>query len=521
MTFHSAVRCCILLPMLASLASCGGGGGGGGNGGGGTTPPITYQPGVFPPSGNFAGRCVTPRSGTSDRAGSRTEENHWLRSWTNELYLWYSEVPDLNPASYSTLAYFDLLKTSATTPSGADKDQFHFTYDTEVWEELSQGGIEAGYGAEFALLAVTPPRKAIVAFTEPGTTGASQLARGDEILTVDGADFVNGNTQAIVDTLNAGMFPSGAGQSHTFTVRNLAGVTRTVTMTTAAITKTPVPIVTTFNTTAGVVGYLQFNDHIATAESQLVTAINTLDSQNVVDLILDVRYNGGGYLDIASELAYMIGDRTLTSGETFERIEFNDKYPNTNPVTGQALTPTPFYGVTRGFGTLPAGTALPSLDLARVFVITGPGTCSASESIINGLRGVGVQVIQIGSQTCGKPYGFYAFDNCGTTYFSIQFRGENAAGFGDYADGFSPNNQPAPRGEVLPGCSVHDDFNNPLGNAAEARIAAALSYAAGNACPGATGFKPRPLVAKQTIAVDGFDGAVRKPLWREMRILTD
>ena len=56
-------------------------------------------------------------------------------------------------------------------------------------------------------------------------------------------------------------------------------------------------------------------------------------------------------------------------------------------------------------------------------------TCSASEAIINGLRGVNVQVIQIGSITCGKPYGFYSQDNCGTTYFSIQFKGVNAAGF--------------------------------------------------------------------------------------------
>ena len=57
---------------------------------------------------------------------------------------------------------------------------------------------------------------------------------------------------------------------------------------------------------------------------------------------------------------------------------------------------------------------------------------------MNGLRGVGVEVIQIGSTTCGKPYGFYPTDNCGTTYFTIQFKGVNDAGFGDYSDGFSP-----------------------------------------------------------------------------------
>ena len=61
-------------------------------------------------------------------------------------------------------------------------------------------------------------------------------------------------------------------------------------------------------------------------------------------------------------------------------------------------------------------------------MLTGDNTCSASESIINSLRGIGVEVIQIGLTTCGKPYGFYPQDNCGTTYFSIEFKGVNAQG---------------------------------------------------------------------------------------------
>ncbi len=94
-----------------------------------------------------------------------------------------------------------------------------------------------------------------------------------------------------------------------------------------------------------------------------------------------------------------------------------------------------------------------------MFVLTGNGTCSASEAIINGLRGVDVQVIQIGATTCGKPYGFYPQDNCGTTYFSIEFKGVNAKGFGDCADGFSPAT-PARLPAQLPGCSVADDFTH-------------------------------------------------------------
>jgi len=514
-----------LLPLIGALAACGGGGGvtssgaAASGGGGGTT--TTWQAGVFQPSANFDAMCKNPRSGTSDRQGTSTDENNWLRSWTNELYLWYSEVNDVDPSLYATADYFDLLKTNAVTASGAPKDKFHFTYTTADWQALSQGGTEAGYGAEFAVLAPRPPRNIVVAFTDPNTPAATKLARGDAILQVDGVDAVNGNTQAIVDTLNAGLFPSNLGESHSFLVQNTAGQTRTVTMSSQTITHSPVPIVTTFATNSGSVGYIQFNDHVATAETPFINAINTLKGQNVTDLILDIRYNGGGYLDLASEVAYMIGNTTLTNGRTFEKTVFNDKNPSRDPVTGEALTPTPFWTKTQGFtGGAPAGQTLPSLNLNNLYVITGPGTCSASESIINSLRGVNVNVYIIGSTTCGKPYGFYPQDNCGTTYFSIEFRGENAANFGDYSDGFSPANQPAPAGTPVPGCSVADDFTHALGTAAEGRIAAALAFRASNnqSCPTPSG-SSLPRVAKNSLSPADLGLAVSKPAARSNRIL--
>jgi hypothetical protein len=107
-------------------------------------------------------------------------------------------------------------------------------------------------------------------------------------------------------------------------------------------------------------------------------------------------------------------------------------------------------------------------------VLTGGSTCSASEAIINSLQGVNVQVIQIGSTTCGKPYGFYPADNCAVTYFSIQFQGVNAKNFGDYPDGFTPQNTVATEGVLVPGCSVADDFTHTLGDPAEGRLGAEL-----------------------------------------------
>ncbi len=474
--------------VALALAACGGGGS--------TQMAPAWQSGVFQPATNFADKCAMPRSGTDpitsapypDRAGSVLDENNWLRSWNNDLYLWYSEVVDQDPANFATaLDYFDVLTTTATTPSGAPKDKFHFTYDTATWEALSLTGSQAGYGVQWIITSKpkTLPRSLLVAYTEPNspaTVVSVNLQRGEAVIEVDGVSLPNANTQADIDILNAGLFPTAAGQLHTFLIQALGGATRTISMTSADIVTASVQNTRTIATASGTVGYLLFNDHLATAELALYNAFTILQAANVTDLVIDIRYNGGGYLDIASELSYMVAGASRTSGKTFELTQFNSKHPTIDPVNNEAITPTPFHAVSQGFAPgLGAGQPLPTLNLARVYVLTGPDTCSASEAVINGLRGVGVDVIQIGSTTCGKPYGFYPTDNCGTTYFSIQFRGVNDLNFGDYTDGFSPLNTVGvpggtPVGVLLQGCSVADDFTHQLGDPAEARLAEALAY---------------------------------------------
>jgi hypothetical protein len=262
-----------------------------------------------------------------------------------------------------------------------------------------------------------------------------------------------------------------------------------------AVTKTPVQNVRTLAAPNHMVGYLLFNDHIATSEQLLINAINQL--AGVTDLVLDLRYNGGGFLDIASELAFMIAGPGPTGGKTFERLNFNDKNPF--GVTPAQAT-TPFHAVSQGFSG-PSTQALPSLGLGRVYVLTGGGTCSASEAIVNGLRGVNIEVNLIGATSCGKPYGFFPTDNCSTTYFAIQFQGVNEKGFGDYTDGFTPT------------CAVADDFTHALGDPAEGRLAGALTYRDTGNCPAASA---TALSAARTIP-DAEPQLFRSPV-RENRI---
>jgi carboxyl-terminal processing protease len=513
--------------VVAGLLVLFGGCGGSSSSGSSTGAAPSWTAGVFPPSSTFVAQCASPRAGTDpatgraypDMAGSTVTENSWLRSWTHELYLWYREVPDLDPASYSSPAdYFNLLKTSAVTASGHPKDKFHFTYPTTQWEQLSQSGVQAGYGAQWLVVKASPPRQVVVAYTEPGSPArapAADLVRGAQVLTVDGVDVVNATDTASVNVVNEGLYPSQAGAAHAFGILDPgATAPRPVTMVATNVTSTPVQNVGTVRARGATVGYMLFNDHIATAEQELVSAFSELAAAGVSDLVLDIRYNGGGYLDIASEVAYMIAGPGPTAGQTFERTVFNDQYPDRNPITGAALTPVPFHATSQGF-SVTAGQPLPTLGLPRVAVLTTANTCSASESIVNSLRGVGVQVVQVGTTTCGKPYGFYPTDNCGTTYFSINFQGVNAQGFGDYPDGFSPANAGSNVGVAVPGCSAADDFDHALGDPAEGQLSAALGYLVDGRCP-----SPVAVSARESArAAAAGDGRVHKSPWLENRIL--
>jgi len=482
---HKVVKTLLLLSAF-TLSACGGGGSddssqphiGGGNGNGSTSA-LTWVAGTFADHDDLKNQCA------ADSSGSEMAEKMWLRSFSDDTYLWYDEIPDQDPAPFTVSAYFDELKTPALTPSGNEKDRFHFSMSSAEWQELSSSGASVGYGLNIAIEQGDGiERKITITYSEPNTPATeANITRGAVIVEINGAS-VAANDTASIEALNEGLFPSESGQQTTFKLQDLGSLDiREVTLTAQTIISDPVPMVTSFDSTSGKVGYVVFNDHIATAERGLYDVFNQLETENIDELIIDFRYNGGGYLAIASQLGYMVGGGN-TSGKTFERLIFNDKYPSVNPVTGRTLSPTPFYDETVGLNEdkIGAGFELPTLNLSRVIVLTSAGTCSASESFMNGMLGANVEVIQIGSTTCGKPYGFYAADNCDTTYFTVQFKGENNLGFGDYADGFSPSETPMLATEIQ-GCPVADDLTKPLGDPQEGMLSTAMHYLENGQCP--------------------------------------
>ncbi len=421
----------------------------------------------------------------------------------NEAYLWYQEVPsvdaalaqfsNVNNVTASLGAYFDALLTTTRTPSGKLKDEFSFIFPTAEWNALSQGGTTAGYGIEWILGSPTPPRNLRVAYVDPATPAANAaVTRGVRVVSINGVS-IDDVTATGIATINEGAFSPRPGTTYTFVLENLVGARSTVALTATTVTKVPVQNAQVLTVGTSRVGYLTFNDHIFPAEGQLANAFATFAQQGVSDLVLDLRYNGGGFIYIASQVGYMIAGATRTTGRTFEKLRYNDKRTADNNDPDNTI---PFYPSASGFpgsGTT-ANAVLPQLNLSRVFILATAGSCSASESIINGLRGIDVEVILIGRTTCGKPFGFTAKDNCGISYFPIEFQGTNNKGFGDFADGFAAT------------CAVADDLSKPLGDPTEAMLAAALTYRSTGACP------PASAVQRQGLSASSEGKLVRHPV---------
>ena len=488
---------CTSLAAAFTLAACGGGGGSPGETM--TTPPpisSTGEPDVRTLGDAFStywNLCAKPRTGIDpytgkpypDKQGTLKDELTFLRAWSHQYYLWYNEIPgDIKMADFTDpIAYFEKLKTPALTANGTPKDKYHFTYESEEWNKLSTSGIELGYGINWSSAGPTAPRNWQIATVEPGSPAAlAGLRRGDVLVQVDGVDFINATDAASVDKINAGLFPETPGEVHSLTVRR-NGVEIPTTMQAQDVQALSVKNTRTFPTASGKTGYISFENHNAVAERQLIDAFTLLRNEGVNDLVLDLRYNGGGLLHIAAELGYMIAG-PASAGKVFERLQYNDKI-KADP-SDTILFPSTAVGFAAGAGTVAKGTPLPSLNLRRVTILTTSGTCSASESVINALRGIDVEVTVIGGQTCGKPYGFTPVPNCGTTYFSIEFGGVNAKGIGDFSNGFAPT------------CAVADDLTREPGDPQEALLATALSYQQTGVCPASGRTSSAAMAAQRT-----------------------
>lgn len=399
------------------------------------SPAPAPSPSAHPPSDSVANVC-TPEG-----------ERRFIRSYLDEKYLWYREINDRNATTGGTVEdYFFSLLVKTPDRHGQAKDRFSFITTKAMADSLSSGA-SVSYGLRWAKDASGRQRIALVAKGSPADQAG--LARGAQLVDV-------------LDTNTDSWFPNRPNAYVTFTVRDTpTSPVRQVTLRAQSLQEDPVPFAAADTVGGQRVGYLVFNDFSNAAQDRLIDTMAALKERNVNHVILDLRYNGGGYLYAAASLSAMLAGPSA-NGKVFMQFQYNDKRA---AETRQSVAPFSDKLLYSPPGSRYAqGMALPALSLPRVYVLATGNTCSASEATVNGLRGVGVDVVLIGGTTCGKPYGFSRRDNCDKAVYPIEFQGVNHQGFGDYAAGMAPT------------CAAHDDLDHPLGHVNENMLATALHH---------------------------------------------
>lgn len=484
----SLIRHCAALPKGAAsiaglalcaalLAACGGGGGGDGS----APAPIAF---AIPPSTQFKGALVNLATGAGALAGdwsaatcTDNRQKNWVRSFLNENYLFYREAPliSIDPNTYTGTV--ENLFGDYTVRGVPAKDRFSFVLTQADADGTFQTGstTDVGFKLRRDSSVVDGSGRGIIriAYVEPnGPAAAAGFARGMVLASVDGVATAFSLPIAQFNKL----FNSVSGTSSTVGVQDtINGPIRFLTVATAAFSTTPLLLDRVLPGTT--TGYLAFNSFASPiGEKQLADAFQRFAAAGATELVVDLRYNGGGYIDIASELGYMVAGQIQTSGKIFESLVYNDKRTSSNNSIPFASTITGFFG-----NPTTPGVSFAALNLRRVYVLSTGSTCSASESFISGLRGIDVEVIQIGGTTCGKPYGFSQTNNCTLSYFALEFEGRNNKGVVTSVTGITPT------------CAANDDFNHALGDPAERLLATALSYQASGACVVIAAAQPSPL----------------------------
>ncbi|WP_298831386.1 S41 family peptidase [uncultured Piscinibacter sp.] len=388
--------------------------------------------------------------GSSAPTGSAScdlaSQKDWLRGYMLDWYFWSGQSPNPEPAGYATLGdYFQALKFNhyAGVPNGIEPWSNY--QDSASYNQFFAEGRSTGYG--FAVNGLEGQLPLKVRYVEPQSPAGAQLVRGDVIKAINGVpDSTLIQQFAASDTA---VLSGAAGEQITLDIER-AGAPRRVTLTAAEYTLTPVPASATLSAGTATVGYVALKDFITQAEAELTSRLGAIRADGATDLIVDLRYNGGGRISTANHFASQIVG-ALHGGKVFTTLNYNAAHQSSNNSFTLSTAPAPAFG--------------------RVVVLTGPRSCSASELLVNGLRPYAQQVVTIGGTSCGKPYGFNPVASCENTFSIVNFRAVNAEGVADYDAGITPT------------CAVAEDFSGVFGDPSEKLTAAALSYLQTGSCP--------------------------------------
>jgi carboxyl-terminal processing protease len=418
---------------------------------------------------------------TSTSAINMLKDSVYL--YDKEDYLWNDAIPaygTFNPRAYTgstdkvTLSneLFAISQLKINPSSGKpyeyspnDRTQPKYSFIDDGSTTASLKGTNADYGFSVLYIAVSDLR---IKYVYPGSPAAlAGLTRGDIINSINGKTNISYDNGSNVNYVVQAIFYS---TTLTMGITKLDGSSATINLTAISYTVNPVLTYKVFNVGGGhIVGYLAFNSFTALANAQpkLNEAFNYYISNGVNDLVVDLRYNGGGAGETAEYLDDLIAPASKT-GTLMYTTYFNSGLQNNN-----------YTLFAKKFSVRP-GDFLPqnnqvmfkkalTLSLNRVFFIVTNESASSSELTINNLRPE-LNVQLIGDTTYGKPVGEIPIPIGNYVLYSPQLSVENSANQGDYYTGFAPGSASSP------GKLAADDVTKDFGDSTEVLLAHALHF---------------------------------------------
>lgn len=374
--------------------------------------------------------CLMGVSCGNDNDDNVAYVNSQIYDMMQEVYLWNNHLPsNVNPDAYETpAAYMEALRYE-------QYDKWSTVLTEEDFNAYFEEGTMVGYG--FTVIA-DQSGNIWIAFVYRNTNASSNgVKRSWMISKIDGQSVNKNNFGSLIGE-------PAIGASADFVFINELGTEVTKRLTVAEINLTPVLYSEVIDRENARIGYLVFQDFIETANTEIDEVFNAFSDSGITELIIDLRYNGGGSVSVAEHIAGWI------LGKNFANQPF--LYYEHNPILS-AMMDTMY--------TVPANAG--GFDLSRVFFIGTTNTASASELIITGVDPF-IPSILAGSPTHGKPVGMYAIPIKNYITLPVCFKYSNSAHEGDFYSGIPP---------TLPAA---DDFSRNFGDPEEASLKVILDY---------------------------------------------
>ena len=373
----------------------------------------------------------------------------------NDLYLWYDLMPSVNLASIKTpTEYISKVKYPL--------DKWSFTMNYTDLFNLLQNGVSTGYGIGLAFDSQNLLR--ILYVYDNSAMGKAGVKRGWQIKSI--------NSKLVSSMSSSELNWNLANSTNTFEFIKNDGLLVSSSMTRGAIVINTVLYQTIFDRPGKKIGYLVFNEFLDSSVKELNTTFENFSKNGVKDLILDLRYNGGGTLDCADTVVALLAGK-LNKDRIYNTLVYNNKHTNL------------------GF-TSKISSKSNSLALDKIVVITSSSTASASEVVISGIKPY-LNVKLIGSATHGKPVGMNIVGDTklNLAVAPISFKNVNSQGYTDYYDGIPVD------------FTVSDNAMQDWGIASDGCLTAALNYIS----TGSIGYIPttKSTIVSQKIINEGLE----------------